>query len=219
MSARAKSTKRNIYNSKTKNWQRIAIWMVAIVMGAGTLLGMFFMVFASQNPDVDPSVIASKKQQEAYEAYLNGDEYKQLLADREEAKTKLRGLDGYAEYVTAFTAADVTELKVETLKEGDGATVVDKATLSVNYTGWTPDGKIFDSTKSEGKNASPTSLSLTNVIEGWSKGLVGKKAGGVYLLSIPSDLAYDESGSSDGAIAANTPIKYLVQIVSSEKAS
>ena len=65
MSARAKSTKRNIYNSKTKNWQRIAIWMVAIVMGAGTLLGMFFMVFASQNPDVDPSVIANKKQQEA----------------------------------------------------------------------------------------------------------------------------------------------------------
>lgn len=203
------------YDSKTTNWQRVSIWIIAIVMGLGTLLTFFVMVFAGQNPDVDPNQIAAKKQQEAYERRLQSDEYNAYMKQQEEAKANLRALDGYADKVTAFNASDITELTVETLVEGTGATVKAGDTISVNYTGWLPDGTIFDSTKSEGSDASSVSftLSTSKIIEGWVKGLVGKRAGGVYLLSVPSDLAYGESGYRD-TIPGNTPLRFIVQIVS-----
>ena len=122
-------------------------------------------------------------------------------------------MDGYTDYVKAFTASDITALKVETLKEGDGATVGEGATISANYTGWLLDGTIFDSTKSEGSDATAASFSLSQVITGWSKGLVGTRAGGIYLLSIPSADAYSENGSGT-TIPANTPLKFIVQVVS-----
>ena len=93
------------------------------------------------------------------------------------------------------------------------------STLSANYTGWTPDGKIFDSTKSEDSAAKPVTFSLKGVIKGWSEGLSGKKVGGVYLLSIPANMAYGERGSTDGSIAPNTPLKFVVEIVKLEKSS
>jgi uncharacterized protein HemX len=67
------------YDSKTTNWQRVSIWAIAIVMGLGTLLTFFVMVFAGQNSDVDPNTIAAKKQQEAYQKHLESDEYKAYL--------------------------------------------------------------------------------------------------------------------------------------------
>lgn len=203
------------YDSKTTNWQRVSIWIIAIVMGLGTLLTFFVMVFAGQNSDVDPNTIAAKKQQEAYQKYLESDEYKAYLKQQEEAKANLRALDGYADKVTAYNASDITELTVETLVEGTGATVKAGDTISANCTGWLPDGTIFYSTKSEGSDASSVSFELakSKIIDGWVEGLVGKRAGGVYYLSIPSDLAYGETGSGD-TIPANTPLRFIVQIVS-----
>lgn len=207
-------TKPKKYDSKTPNWQRISIWIIAIVMTLGTVLTFFVMVFAGQNSDIDPNTIAARRQQEEYQKYLKSDEYKAYQKQLEEAKAKLRALDGFADRVTAFNASDITELTVETLVEGSGATVKEGATIQANYTGWTPDGKIFDSTKSEGSDASPASFTLSEskIIEGWVIGLTGKRAGGVYLLSIPSDLAYGETGSGND-IPANTPLRFLVQVV------
>lgn len=202
-------TKPKRYNSATPNWQRISIWIIAIVMAGGTLLTFFVMVFAGQNPNVDPNQIAAKKQQEAYQKYLEAQQ-----AVQAEARAKYRALDGYADKVTAFNASDITELSVEVLKEGDGASVKEGATISANYTGWTPDGKIFDSTKSEGEDALPATFTLekSKIIEGWVMGLAGRRAGGVYLLSIPSDLAYGTDGSGED-IPANTPLRFITQIV------
>lgn len=210
----AQHTKPKKYDSKTPNWQRVTIWIVAIVMTLGTILTFFVMVFAGQNSDIDPNTIAARRQQEEYQKYLESDEYKAYLKQQEEARANLRPLEGFADRVTSFNASDITELTVEMLTEGSGATVKEDATISANYTGWTPDGKIFDSTKSEGSDASSVSftLSKSKIIEGWITGLTGRRAGGVYLLSVPSDLAYGESGSGD-TIPPNTPLRFLVQIV------
>ncbi len=205
--------KKSIYESKTPRWQRIAIWVIAITMAGGTIVTLVVSIFASQNKELDPATIAYNKQLAEYQKQLNSDEYKAYLEQQEQAKAKLRGLDGYTDYVKAFTASDITALKVETLKEGDGATVGEGATISANYTGWLPDGTIFDSTKSEGSDATAASFSLSQVITGWSKGLVGTRAGGIYLLSIPSADAYGENGSGT-TIPANTPLKFIVQVVS-----
>jgi len=196
--------------TKTPTWQRVGIWVIAIALTVGTLAGLIFMVWATQDSSIDPNTIAYEEQLEQYQK--EQEEYEKQMAEMRE---KYRGLEGYENKVAAFNADDVTSLGIETLKEGDGATISEDDTLKVNYTGWTPDGKIFDSTKSEGEDASPASFALSGLIDGWSA-LVGQKVGGVYLLSIPADQAYGETGTSDGSIQPNTPIKFLVEVIDIE---
>lgn len=197
--------------SKTPLGQRIFIWVIAVVLTLGTIVGLIFMVWATQDSDVDPNSIAQEEVNEQYEqAY---EEYQKQL---EEERQKYRALDGYDDKVGAFDADSVKELSVETLKEGDGATISESDTVRINYTGWTPDGKIFESTKSDGKDANPQTFQLSGLIQGWIDGLTGKKVGGVYLLTIPSDLAYGETGNSDGSIQPNTPLKFLIEVISIE---
>ena len=196
--------------TKTPTWQRVGIWVIAIALTVGTLAGLIFMVWATQDSSIDPNAIAYEEQLEQYQK--EQEEYEKQMAEMRE---KYRSLEGYEDKVTAFNADDVTSLGIETLKEGDGATISEDDTLKVNYTGWTPDGKIFDSTKSEGEDASPASFALSGLIDGWSA-LVGQKVGGVYLLSIPADQAYGETGTSDGSIQPNTPIKFLVEVIDIE---
>ena len=196
----------NYYDSRTPRWQRITIWVIAIALAGGTLLGFFFMAFASKNPDVDPNQIAQNKQNADYQKQL--EEYQKQQVEQQKL---YRALDGFADRVGKFDASSVTELRVETLNQGDGATVGDSSTIKANYTGWTPDGKIFESTKSEGSDATPATFAINQVIEGWTKGLTGQRAGGVYELTIPAAMAYGDQGS--GSIPANTPLKFIVQIV------
>ena len=195
---------------RTSRGQRIGIWIIAIALTVGTLAGLIFMVWATQNSKIDPNEIAYEEQLEKLQQQQ--EEYEQQMAKQRE---KYRPLEGYEDKVTEFNVDDVTSLGIETLKEGDGATISEDDTLKVNYTGWTPDGKIFDSTKSEGEDASPASFALSGLIDGWSA-LVGQKVGGVYLLSIPADQAYGETGTSDGSIQPNTPIKFLVEVIDIE---
>lgn len=192
----------------TPKWQRIFIWIIAIAMIVGTLAGFVFMIWASQDNSIDPNQIAQQKQQEEYQKQI--EEYQKQQAEEQK---KYRALDGYSDKVGTFDANSIKELAVDTLKEGGGATIKDNATVNANYVGWTPEGKIFDSTKSEGSDATPRSFSLDQVIKGWKEGLSGKKVGGVYELTIPADKAYGEQGSGD-LIKANMPLKFIVEVIS-----
>ena len=42
----------------TPIWQRVAIWIIAIAMLGGTIVGFVFMVLATQDSDIDPQAIA-----------------------------------------------------------------------------------------------------------------------------------------------------------------
>jgi len=91
--------------------------------------------------------------------------------------------------------ADATKtasgLAYKVLKPGTGK---DKPTLAdsveVHYTGWTTDGRMFDSSVKRGQ---PAKFPVGGVIKGWTEGLqlmtVGEKA----RFWIPADLAYGES--------------------------
>lgn len=190
----------------TPLWQRIAISIVGVVLVGGTLIGFVVSAAQSQDSSLDPSTIQSQQ-----EAKQEAASEKQALARQEAEQKTMKPLSGYEKYVTAFDAKSITSLEVETLKSGSGAALKSSDTISANYTGWTSDGKIFDSTTKDGSSASAT-FALNQVIQGWTKGLTGKNAGGVYLLSIPTDLAYGSEGGQDGIPAG--PLKFIVQIVS-----
>ncbi len=61
------------------------------------------------------------------------------------------------------------------------------STVSVHYTGWTTDGKMFDSSVVRGK---PSSFPLNRVIAGWTEGLQLMVVGEKTRFWIPVELAY-----------------------------
>lgn len=61
------------------------------------------------------------------------------------------------------------------------------ARVTVDYTGWTTDGKMFDSSLITGK---PATFPLDKVIEGWTEGVQLMVAGETRRFWIPESLAY-----------------------------
>jgi peptidylprolyl isomerase len=70
------------------------------------------------------------------------------------------------------------------------------STVTVNYTGWTPDGKMFESTLPRHE---PATFGVTGVISGWSEGLQLMAIGEQRRFWIPGKLAYDGGGGPPGA--------------------
>jgi peptidylprolyl isomerase len=97
--------------------------------------------------------------------------------------------------------AKVTEsgLAYEVLQEGVGGRRPRPASsVTVNYTGWTSaDGRMFDSSVVRGQ---PATLSLDDVIAGWSEGLQLMVEGQKNRFWIPEKLAYKGQSAPYGAL-------------------
>jgi len=96
------------------------------------------------------------------------------------------------------------------LKKGTG-TQPPKATdtVTVHYSGWTPDGKLFDSSVTHGE---PVSFALNKVIKGWTEGLQLMKVGDKARFWIPGNLAYGDKPTRPGAPAG--PLVFDVELIS-----
>lgn len=91
-----------------------------------------------------------------------------------------------------------TGLAYTVLKEGTGKQPTATDTVVVHYTGWTTDGKMFDSSVTRGQ---PASFRLSNVIPGWTEGVQLMKVGGKTRFWIPGKLAYGDKPTRPGAPA------------------
>jgi peptidylprolyl isomerase len=70
--------------------------------------------------------------------------------------------------------------------------------VTVHYTGWTTDGKMFDSSVANGK---PLTIGLNEVIPGWTEGLQLMVEGEKRRFWIPESLAYrGQPGSPQGML-------------------
>lgn len=93
---------------------------------------------------------------------------------------------------------------------GTGAEAQVGSTVTVNYVGMFQDGTVFDASANHGQ---PYTFVLGQgaVIAGWDQGLIGMKAGGKRLLSIPPELGY---GPNDyGPIPGNSTLIFEVEMV------
>jgi FKBP-type peptidyl-prolyl cis-trans isomerase len=66
--------------------------------------------------------------------------------------------------------------------------------VTVHYTGWTTDGRMFDSSVARGE---PITFSLTQVIKGWTEGVQMMVDGEKRRFWIPAELAYGNSPGGD----------------------
>jgi peptidylprolyl isomerase len=103
-------------------------------------------------------------------------------------------------------------LYVQDVQVGTGDTATAGRQVTVNYTGWLPDGTQFDSSKSAGRTPFSFTPGQGRVIDGWEEGIPGMKVGGLRRLVIPADLGYGASGS--GPIPPNSVLVFDVELVS-----
>lgn len=201
----------------TPKAQRIGILVIAVVMVVGTLGSFAMLILANDN--------AKKEQDQLMQEYQEQLEKDQKQAE-ELSKQHYPVLKKYEDRATTFDADKVgDEVTHVDLKKGNGETITDDVTYRMYYMGWNPKGKVFDSSfESDGKSLKAPLTHLGGgvwefaggqtggVIEGWTKGVKGMKIGGVRELTIPSDLAYGETGSGED-IQPHMPLKFVIMAI------
>lgn len=83
------------------------------------------------------------------------------------------------------------------------------STVEVHYSGWTPDGKMFDSSVARGK---PTSFPLDGVIKGWTEGVQLMVVGDKARFWVPASLAYGTKPAREGTPAG--PLVFDIELLS-----
>ena len=86
--------------------------------------------------------------------------------------------------------------------------------VTVHYSGWTTDGKLFDSSIVRGE---PATFPLNKVIEGWTEGVGLMVVGEKRRLWIPADMAYGDTPSRPGAPAGM--LVFDVELIEIQKAA
>ena len=100
-------------------------------------------------------------------------------------------------------------LAYKVLKHGKGkAHPTASSTVEVHYSGWTPDGKLFDSSVKRGK---PISFPLDGVIKGWTEGVQLMVVGDRTRFWIPSALAYGDAPARAGTPAG--PLVFDIELL------
>ncbi|HEX6652449.1 MAG TPA: FKBP-type peptidyl-prolyl cis-trans isomerase [Thermoleophilaceae bacterium] len=111
------------------------------------------------------------------------------------------------------TGSPPRKLVVEDIVKGKGKAAKKGDTVIVNYVGENfSNGKEFDASWDRGQPF-PVTIGRTQVIEGWTRGLVGIKKGGRRMLTIPPELGYGPSGYPP-AIPPNETLIFVVDAVS-----
>jgi len=115
---------------------------------------------------------------------------------RAAAAKPIEGLAKVGEMPAAVgTVQTAYALKYVDLKIGTGDLALPHKFYTVHYSGWTLDGKKFDSSYDH-PDAKPFTFpaGAKRVITGWDTGFEGMRIGGKRRLLVPYQLAYGESG-------------------------
>jgi peptidylprolyl isomerase len=111
------------------------------------------------------------------------------------------------------SAPPPSQLVVQPLIKGAGATVAGGQSITVHYTGviWAS-GQQFDSSWDRRAPADFT-IGAGMVIPGWDAGLVGQTVGSQVLLVVPPDQGYGTNGQAQAGIAGTDTLVFVVDIL------
>lgn len=132
-----------------------------------------------------------------------------------EALVKKAAEDKYGKNELIILAARKTgNLSIIDIIRGPGATLHCGATATINYSAFMSSGLEFDSTKSKDKTTPITIRTGSGqVIAGLEAGIVGMREGGRRKISIPAELAFNQSGFDNSMLRKDEVILYDVELV------
>ena len=104
------------------------------------------------------------------------------------------------------------KLKIEEELLGKGEEAREYNKVTVHYTGYLENGKVFDSSLNNGRAPFSFTLGTGSVIKGWDEGLKGMKVGGKRKLVIPPNMGYGEQGAGN-VIPPNATLIFDVELV------
>ncbi len=169
----------------------------------------------------DAALDSSKRylSQEAVESTMKV--FQEEMMVKQQSNARAQGMNNKAEG-DAFLASNKTKegvvtlpdgLQYKVIKEGHGAIPKADQTVTVNYKGSFLNGQEFDSSYKRGK---PASFPCSRVIRGWTEALLKMKIGSKWILWIPPELAYGESGYGGGTIPPNATLTFEVELLSAK---
>ena len=119
--------------------------------------------------------------------------------------------------IPGFTFANSTpptKLATEKLIVGNGDTIKDGDTVTLNYSGIVYGGKsTFDSSWTKGTPAQFT-LTSTSMIKGFYKAMMGSKVGDRIVTIIPPDQGY--GATATGSIPANSTLVFVIDVLGTQ---
>ncbi|MFI6935028.1 FKBP-type peptidyl-prolyl cis-trans isomerase [Streptomyces sp. NPDC050287] len=119
--------------------------------------------------------------------------------------------DGKAPSIEVPKADPPKKLVANYVIEGDGDEVAAEDAVLVQYKGVLWDtGKEFDSTYGRKQLAS---FSLQQVVQGWSRGMTGKKVGSRILIVVPPKLGYGDNPQPGSGIKKDSTMVFTVDIL------
>jgi FKBP-type peptidyl-prolyl cis-trans isomerase FkpA len=146
--------------------------------------------------------------------HVYGPKIQQLALERRSAAAKKAEAEG--KKLQAKAAAEKGAVKekdglvYQSLREGTGASPKATDTVTVNYRGTLPDGRVFDSSYARHE---PAEFPLDRVIRCWTEGVQKMKVGGKAKLTCPPEIAYGERGAAGGIIPPNATLTFEVELL------
>jgi FKBP-type peptidyl-prolyl cis-trans isomerase len=125
----------------------------------------------------------------------------------ENRQQELQFLEENGKRNEVFTTESGLQYEVLSVTGGEKPSL--RSVVLVNYEGALADGTVFDSSYMRGE---PEEIPLNMVIPGWSEGLCLMGVGDVYILYIPSHLAYGRDGTGQ-IIPPYTPLIFRVELL------
>lgn len=108
-----------------------------------------------------------------------------------------------------FTTTE-SGLKYRILRQGSGVKPIAQSRVVINYVGWLYNGRVFDNSYGRGM---PATLSLAQVVKGWTEGVQKVGKGGMIELEIPGYLGYGLSGQPNAGIPPNATLHFVVELL------
>jgi len=116
--------------------------------------------------------------------------------------------------------SDFAPFSQSDLRLGTGAAATIGLQLTVQYTGWLYDGAQTEQKgpqfeTSRGRAPLVFTIGANEVIQGWERGLIGLRVGGLRRLVIPPSLAY--GGPRNGPIPPNATLVFEVELLDAQQ--
>ena len=111
-----------------------------------------------------------------------------------------------SDFVTTASGLQYYDFKV-----GSGVAPRAGQQVTVHYSGWLTDGKLFDSSVLK-ERPFTFAIGQGGVIQGWDEGVMSMQVGGIRQLKIPSKLAYGKDGI-DPVIPPNATLIFEVELL------